>query len=467
MEAVIDKEVVGAGNVHPVEERPPLSRLIPLGLQHVLVMYAGAVAVPLILGGAFKLPKEQIAMLINADLICCGLVTLIQSLGIGKGIGIRLPVMMGVSFAAVTPMLAIGTELGITTVFGSVIAAGIIGFLAAPVVSRMVRFFPPVVTGSIIAVIGISLMRVAVFWAAGQAMIKNAEGQMVPNPAHGDPVNLTIAFIVLLSVMLIAKYGKGFVANIAVLLGLIIGFLISLALGKVNFAGTSAQPWIDIVYPFQFGFPEFHAVPIITMTMVMFVIMVESVGMFLALGELCGRPATQDDITRGLRVDGLGTIVGGVFNTFAYTSFSQNVGLVGVTGVRSRWVTVMGGIIILCFGLFPKVAHVVASIPQFVLGGAGIVMFGMVAATGIRILSRVNFDNRHNALIIAVSIGVGMIPLIADKFFHHFPKALAPLLHSGILLAAIAALLLNLFFNGLQGAEEAQREAAASTHGAE
>jgi len=189
--------------------------------------------------------------------------------------------------------------------------------------------------------------------------------------------------------------------------------------------------------------------------------------MFLALGELCGRPTTRDDLTRGLRVDSLGTIIGGIFNTFAYTSFSQNVGLVGVTGVRSHWVTVMGGCIILSFGLLSKVVHVVASIPQFVLGGAGIVMFGMVAATGIRILSRVDYENRHNLIIIAVSLGVGMIPLVADKFFHQFPKALGPLLHSGILLMAIAALLLNFFFNGIKSAEEAAREAAVSSHSAE
>ncbi len=462
MEAVIDKDNDVPDKVHPIDEKPPLRRLIPLGLQHVLVMYAGAVAVPLIIGGALKLPKDQIAMLINADLICCGIATLIQSLGLGKSIGIRLPVMMGVSFAAVTPLIAIGTELGIPVVYGSIIAAGIIAFLAAPLVSRMVRFFPPVVTGCIIAIIGLSLMRVAVNWAAGGPPIIMTPTGPVPNPVHGDLINITIAFIVLVSILLISKYGRGFIANIAVLLGLIVGYAISLPLGKIDLAGVELQPWINIVYPFQFGFPEFHLIPILTMTTVLFVIMVESTGMFLALGELCDRPTTRDDLTRGLRVDGLGTIIGGIFNTFAYTSFSQNVGLVGVTGVRSRWVTVTAGCIILCFGLLPKVAHVVASIPQCVLGGAGIVMFGMVAATGVRILSRVDYSNRHNLIIVAVSIGVGMIPLVDDKFFQYFPKALGPVLHSGILLTSIAALLLNLFFNGFQSAEEADREAAAS-----
>src|SRR5207253_8680072 len=237
---------------------------------------------------------------------------------------------------------------------------------------------------------------------------------------------------------------------VSVLLGIIVGFLIALAMGKVSFAGTGEAAWVAFVYPFQFGLPTFDLVAVATMCLVMIVVMVESLGMFLALGDLTGKQLTQKDLTRGLRTDGLGTLIGGVFNTFPYTSFSQNVGLVGVTGVRSRWLCVAGGVILVAFGLFPKMAHVVASIPQFVLGGAGIVMFGMVAATGIRILLSSNLrENRYNPYIVAISLGLGMIPLVADTFFRQMPKA--PLLHSGILLAAIVAVLLNLYFNGLKG----------------
>jgi NCS2 family nucleobase:cation symporter-2 len=225
---------------------------------------------------------------------------------------------------------------------------------------------------------------------------------------------------------------------------------------------------VALVLPFQFGLPTFNLVASLTMCLVMIVVMIESVGMFLAIGELTGRELKEEDITRGLRTDGLGTLIGGIFNTFPYTSFSQNVGLVGVTGVRSRWVCAMGGVILLLLGLLPKLAFVVASVPQFVLGGAGLVMFGMVAATGIRILSSVDFKtNRNNLYVVAVSIGIGMIPLVADKFFAQMPKALSPLLHSGILLASIAAVLLNAYFNGVRSAATAKRDAALAAHSAE
>lgn len=459
-------------DVHPVDEVLPTARLTLLGLQHVLVMYAGAVAVPLIVGGALKLPKEQMAMLINADLFACGIATLVQSIGVGR-FGIRLPVMMGVTFAAVSPMIVMATNpgIGLLGIYGAVIAAGIFGILVAPLISRMLPLFPPVVTGSIITIIGISLMRVGVNWAAGgNPMIKNPAdlaGPMIPNPAYGAPLHLAVAAIVLVFILLITKFVKGFFANIAVLMGLVLGMLLAIALGKVDFGGLATERWFAVVYPFQFGMPTFDFVACLTMCLVMVVVMIESLGMFLAVGSIVGKEIGQKELSAGLRVDGLGTLIGGVFNTFPYTSFSQNVGLVGVTGVRSRWVTAVGGVLLLALGLVPKLAFIVASVPQFVLGGAGIVMFGMVCATGIRILGGVDFaKNRLNLYVVAISIGFGMIPLVAESFFAQMPKALSPLLHSGILLCSIVAVALNAFFNHLQGAGEAASEvekAAAKT----
>ena len=444
--------------IHPVDEVLPVGKLTLLGIQHVLVMYAGAVAVPLIIGGALKLPKEQLALLINADLFACGLVTLIQSLGIWR-FGIKLPVMMGVTFASVSPMVVMATspDIGLLGIYGAVIAAGVFGILVAPVISRMLRFFPPVVTGSIITVIGVSLMRIGIGWAAGaNSAVTMTPAGPVPNPAYGAPLHLAVAAVVLVSILLITRFVKGFFANISVLLGLVIGMLIAIALGKVSFANLDQVAWFAMVRPFQFGMPTFNFGAILTMCLVMVVVMIESLGMFLAIGEITGRKLSQRDISDGLRVDGLGTLIGGLFNTFPYTSFSQNVGLVGVTGVRSRFVCVAGGGILILLGLLPKLAFVVASVPMFVLGGAGIVMFGMVAATGIRILGGVDFQaNRSNLYIVAISIGFGMIPLVADKFFVQMPKFLGPLLGSGILLASIVAVVLNLFFNRLQAAAHA------------
>jgi len=489
--------------VHPVDERLPAGRLTALGLQHVLVMYAGAVAVPLIVGRALKLSPEQVAMLVSADLFACGIATLIQSLGFGRWFGIKLPVMMGVTFAAVGPMVGIANSVpgmdGARALFGAIIGAGIVSILIAPLVSRMLRFFPPVVTGTIITIIGVSLMRVGVGWAMGgppnlaqrvdvdklalmvdtakasqaEAAIKAAAaGASVPslslgsipmldNPGYAALDNMVIAALVLVFILLLVKFGKGFLGNISVLLGIIFGCVVAVMLGKMDFVRVGKAAWVDIVTPFSFGMPTFDLFMIATMVIVMIVVMIESTGMFLALGDITGKKITQKDLAAGLRTDGLGTLIGGIFNTFPYTSFSQNVGLVAVTGVRSRWVTVAGGTIMIILGLLPKMGALVESIPQFVLGGAGLVMFGMVAATGIRILTTVDYKhNRNNLYIVALSIGFGMIPLVAPRWSEHMWHELHPLLESGILLTALAAFVLNLYFNGTQGDTAGSIEAA-------
>ena len=488
--------------VHPVDEKLPTGRLAALGLQHVLVMYAGAIAVPLIVGRALKLSPEQVALLISADLFACGIVTLIQSLGFTKWFGIKLPVMMGVTFAAVGPMVAFANAVpgvdGARAIFGAIIGAGIISMLIAPIVSKLLRFFPPVVTGTIIAIIGISLMRVGVGWAMGGpaflaqrtdvpklvAMVDSAKATaaaaaasaasgaaaveiklgpipLVDNPAYGALDNLAVAAAVLLFILLLVKYARGFVANISVLLGIVAGCAVAMAMGKMNFDKVGKAHWFDVVTPFAFGMPTFDPVMILTMVLVMIVVMIESTGMFLALSDITGKKISQPELAAGLRTDGLGTLIGGIFNTFPYTSFSQNVGLVGVTGVKSRWVCVAGGIIMVVLGMLPKMAAFVEAIPPFVLGGAGLVMFGMVAATGIRILSTVDYKGKRNNLyIVALAIGFGLIPLVAPRWTQQMAHGLHPLLESGILLTAVAAVVLNIFFNGARGDEAGAIEAA-------
>jgi NCS2 family nucleobase:cation symporter-2 len=303
-------------------------------------------------------------------------------------------------------------------------------------------------------------MRVGVNWAAGAP---------APTlPGYGDPVHLSVAAAVLILILLITKYAAGFIANVAVLLGIIAGCIVAWSIGKMSFTKVANAPWFDVIMPFSFGMPIFEPIAILTMTIVMIVVMIESTGMFLAIGEMTDRKIDQAALTRGLRTDGIGTVIGGVFNTFPYTSFSQNVGLVGVTGVKSRWVTAVGGCIMLIMGLVPKLGALVESVPLFVLGGAGIVMFGMVAATGIRILASVDYARQKNNLfIVAISIGFGLIPLVAPQFFKAMPHALAPILESGILLSAIMAVILNLYFNGFGSAEAARAEAEANARSAE
>ena len=435
--------------VHPVDEKLPLPKLTALGLQHVLVMYAGAIAVPLIIGNALKLTKEDTAFLIAADLFCCGLVTIIQSMGIGK-VGIRLPMMMGVTFTAVAPIIAAGSTpgLGLRAVFGGVIIAGIFTLLVAPYVSRLLRWFPPVVTGSVVLIIGISLMRVGINWAAGGNPTIPGPNGPINNPAYGIPSHIAISGIVLMTILFIIAWCKGFLSNIAVLIGIAVGFLITLASGQVNFVGMQSTQWIRIITPFHFGIPTVDVMTTVTLCVVMVVIMIEGVGQFLALSEVVERPLEKDDIARGLRADGVGAIVGGIFNTFTYTSYAQNIGLVQVTGVRSRWVCVTAGVMLIVISSFPKLSFIAASIPQYVLGGAAMVMFGMVAATGVRILSNVDFvENRKNAYIVAISLAMGMIPLVADRFFMRLPDLLAKFCQNGILLGTFTAVLLNVLFN--------------------
>ena len=284
---------------------------------------------------------------------------------------------------------------------------------------------------------------------------------MVNNASYGALDNLAVAGIVLVAVLLLVRYGKGFISNIAVLLGIIFGCVIAVAMGKMGFDKVAKAHWFDVVTPFAFGMPTFDGVMILTMTLVMIVVMIESTGMFLALSDMTGKRVSQTELAAGLRTDGLGTLIGGIFNTFPYTSFSQNVGLVGVTGVRSRFVCVAGGLIMVFLGLLPKMAAFVEAIPQFVLGGAGLVMFGMVAATGIRILAGVDYKgNRNNLYIVALSIGFGLVPLVAPRWMQHMVHDLHPLLDSGILLTSVAALLLNIYFNGARGDTVATVEAA-------
>ncbi|VTU15259.1 Uric acid transporter UacT [Variovorax sp. SRS16] len=433
----------------PVNEMLPLPKLATLGLQHVLVMYAGAVAVPLIIGGALKMSREEIAFLISADLLCCGLVSLIQCVGLWN-VGVRLPIMMGVAFTAVAPIIATGSDprLGVPAIFGAVIASGVFTYLAAPYMSRMVRFFPPVVTGTVVLLIGVSLMKIGINWAAGGVPMIHGPSGMVPNPQYGAPVNLGLAAFVLVTILLLTAFLKGFMANIAVLLGMTLGFVVAAAMGQVHFGGIAEAGWLRVVLPFHFGFPTFDALSIITLCLVMIVMMIESTGLFLAIAEINERPLTQNDLARGLRADGIGNIIGGIFGTFTYTSYAQNVGLVQVTGVRSRWVVAAASVILIVLSCLPKLSVLVAAIPNAVLGGAALVMFGMVAATGVKILAKVDFTgDRRNLYIVALGVGVGLIPVVADRFFAQLPDLAVRFFQNGILIGTLTAVLLNLLFN--------------------
>ena len=435
-----------ATEVHPVDEVMPIGQLLVYGLQHVMSMYAGVIAVPLIIGTAMGLPFGELAYLLTAALLVSGLATLLQTLGVWR-IGARLPLVQGTSFAAVASMLAIGKDAGggnagLTAIFGAVLVAGVIGFLLTPAFNRLIHFFPPVVTGTIITVIGVSLLPVAVRWAAGGA-----------NSEHfGSPANIGLAGLTLLIILLIYRFLPGFFSRIAILAGLALGTLIAWPLGMANFGRIGQAPWFAVSTPFHFGFPTFEFAAILSMTIVMLVIMTETTADILAIGEIVGRPADGKAVVAGLRADTAATAIsGGLLNGFPCSAFAQNVGLVAITGIKSRYVVAGSGAILLALGLLPKLGAIIASIPLAVLGGAGLALFGTVAASGIRALSKVNYDGNANLVIVAVALGMGVLPIAVPDFYEEFPSWFGTIFDSGISAAAVTAVLLNLLFNAGRG----------------
>ena len=434
--AAVEKKTVSS-----VDQRLPLLLLLAYGLQHVMAMYSGAVAVPLIVAAALDLPREQLIFLINADLFTCGVATLVQTLGLGSRIGARLPLMQGCTFAAVTPMIMIGQTHGggmegLRVVYGSVIAAGLFSFLIAKYFSRMLDFFPKLVTGTVIIIIGISLMPVAVQWAGGG------------DPAAIDycaPHHISMAAAVLAVILFFYRVGHGFVRNVAVLLGLILGTLAATLLGAVDYTAVAEAPLFDVTLPFAFGPPIFDLSSVLSMTLVMLIVMAETTGDVVAVSEIVGHPMSQELLARTLRADGITSILGGILNAFPYTAFSQNVGLLSLTRIKSRYVVAVGGGLLMLMGLLPKLAAVIACVPTAVLGGAGLAMFGMVAANGVKTLSRIEFDKGYNMMVVAIGLSVALVP---PGFYHKFPVWAQLVLNSGITMGSLATVVLNLLLNG-------------------
>src|SRR3954462_15390039 len=412
----------GEPAVHPVDEVLPPSKLGIYGAQHVLAFYAGAVIVPILLAGAIGLRGEDLVYLISADLFTCGIASIIQAIGF-RNIGVRLPLLQGVTFTAVAPMISIGQSEGggvdgLLHIYGAVIVAGIATFLFAPYYSRLLKLFPPVVTGTVITVIGVALLPVAAQQAGG-----------------GDPTakdfgsfqNLELAAVTLVFIGIVQRVVRGrFLATIAVLSGLVFGTVVATIFGITDFSGVSDAKALGVTTPFHFGAPQFGIAAIVSMLIVMFITAVETTGDVFATGEIVEKPIRRNDIARAIRADGLATTLGGVLNSFPYTCFAENVGLVRLTRVKSRFVVATAGAIMIVLGLFPKIAAVVAAMPAAVLGGAAIVMFGTVAVIGIQTLSRVDFHDDRNVIVVAVSLGFALIPVAFPTFYRHFGKDAPP-----------------------------------------
>ncbi|WP_445614145.1 nucleobase:cation symporter-2 family protein [Geobacillus sp. YF-1] len=407
-----------------------------LGIQHVLAMYAGAIVVPLVVGGALRLSGEQLTYLVAVDLLTCGIATFLQ-VWKNRWVGIGLPVMLGCTFTAVGPMIAIGGQYGMPAVYGSILCAGLVVVLISPYFGKLRALFPPVVTGSVVTVIGLTLIPAAVNNMAGGQGAKD----------FGNPANLALSFGVLALIVVLYRCFKGFVRSIAILLGMAVGTAVAAAMGKVDWTAVAAASWVHLPQPFYFGVPSFHGPAVLTMVLVAIVSLVESTGVYFALSDICRRRLTEEDLAGGYRAEGLAIMIGGLLNAFPYTTYSQNVGLVQLSGVKTRNVIYAAALFLILLGFVPKIAAVATIIPAPVLGGAMLAMFGMVIAYGVKMLSHVDLAVQENLLIIACSIGVGLGVTAVPNLFAELPAGLRILTDSGIVAGSMTAILLNAVFH--------------------
>lgn len=442
-----------SARIHPVDEVLPLPKLAAYGLQHVLAFYAGAVLVPILVAGGLGLSTGQLIHLINADLFTCGIASIIQSVGLGPKIGVRLPLLQGVTFTAVGPMISIGLAAGggtagLASIYGAVLAGGLFAFFAAPYFARLARFFPPVVTGTVILIIGIGLLPVA-----ANDVVMGRGPNAIQNPVLLK--NLLYAFGTLALIVAIQRFFRGFMATIAVLAGLVAGTLVAWLLGDAHFDAVGSAAPLGYTLPFYFGGPSFSVTAILSMIVVMLITMVESTGDVYATGEIVRKRIRREDIARTLRADGLATMLGGVLNSFPYTCYAENVGLVRLTQVKSRWVVCAAGVIMLILGSMPKAAAIVAGIPHPVLGGAALAMFAAVAVVGIQTLAKVDFNDHRNLVIVGTSLGLAMLVTAQPFVSTGLPDWAQIIFGSGITLGAITAILLNALFHHVGGAHAA------------
>ncbi|MCD8796418.1 MULTISPECIES: nucleobase:cation symporter-2 family protein [Mammaliicoccus] len=414
-----------------------------LSVQHLLAMYAGAIMVPIIVGSALKFTPEEVAYLVAIDIFMCGVATFLQ---VYKGIGIGLPVVLGCTFTAVAPMILVGNTHGIGVLYGSIFLSGIIVVLISPFFSYLVKLFPPVVTGSVVTIIGITLMPVAMNYLAGGQGEKN----------YGDSKNIFLGLFTLVIILLIQRLSKGFIKSIAILLGLLIGTTIASFYGLVDTSNLRTSNWLELPRPFRFSGFEFEFGTTIVFVIIAIVSLIESTGVYHALSEITKQPISRKDLSKGYRAEGIAIIIGSIFNAFPYTAYSQNVGLVSLSGAKKNQIMYMMVALLIVCGSIPKLGALASMIPFPVLGGAMIAMFGMVMAYGVKMLGGIDFNKQNNLLVIAVSVGIGAGITAVPQALETFGEEYAWLTQNGIVLGTFSAIILNLCFNGLNNQQNSE-----------
>lgn len=419
-------------------EKVSWKKTLIIGFQHVLTMCPGTIAVPLILASALNLTAEETAFLVSANFFTSGIAILIQVIGIGKEIGSKYPIVLGSSFAPLSPMIIIGEKYGMGALFGSIIASGIAIFVLSFFMDKILKLFPPVVVGTFVTLIGISLAPTAIRDLAG------GEG----TATFGEMSNLVVGFGVLLVIILIEKYANGIWRSMSLLLGIIVGTVIASFLNMVDFAPIVEAKVFQPVLPFHFGMPQFHVGPILMMTIFCIINMIQCIGVFSVMDEIIGTQTSNKIKERGIRGQAVAQIFTGAFNSVPSTMFNENVSLINLTQVKSRGVVISAGILIIIAGIFPKIAAAITAVPKCVLGGATLALFGVITSSGISILSKVDFGADNNFKIIGTSIAIGVGATFAPEIFTNMPETISMVMSNGLFMVSASAILLNLLLNG-------------------
>lgn len=407
-----------------------------LGFQHLLAMYSGDILIPILIGAALGFNSTQMTYLISVDIFMCGVATLLQ-IKRTPLTGIGLPVVLGSAVEYVTPLQNIGHHFGIAYMYGGIIAAGIFILLISKMFAKLKRFFPPVVTGSLITLIGFTLIPVA---------FQNIGGGDATAKSFGDPTDLMLGFSTALIILVISIWGRGFVKQIAVLIGIVVGSLAAIAMGTIGFASVHNAHWFQLPIPFYFATPKFEWSSILIMLLASLTCMIESTGVYYALSEITGRDLNEKDLQHGYASEGLAAILGGIFNTFPYSTFSQNVAIVQLSGIKKNKPVYFSAFLLILLGLIPKVGAIATLIPTSVLGGAMLIMFGTVGASGVKMLSKVEMNN-ENMLIMAVAIGLGLGVTVQPTLLHFLPSTLQTILNNGLVVGSFSAIILNIVLN--------------------
>lgn len=419
--------------IYNVQDKPPFGLSLLLAAQHLLAALGGIIAVPLVLGNVLQLPTSDTIILVNAALLISGIVTIIQCRGIGP-IGIRLPTVMGTSFTFVAAALAIGfSEAGVSGILGASLIGSLVMIIGSFFMPYIRKLFPPVVTGTVVMMIGLSLIPVGVDWFAG--------GQ-VGEPHYALPKNLLMASFVLIIVVSLVQWGKGIFSAAAIVIGMAIGYIVALIFGWVDFSGVKQAQVFAVPQPLYFGL-EFPISGIIGMSIAYLVTIVESNGNFLALGNVTQTDISGKHLRGGILCDGLGSALAALMSTTPFSSFAQNIGVISLTGVASRYVVMLTGALLALAGLFPTFGALIVSIPLPVLGGAGLIMFAMIIVAGIQMLDKVEHSKR-NGLIIAISLGCGLAVTTRPELLSKLPSFAKEIFGSGITVGSLLALTLNL-----------------------